>query len=72
MQQAADLVGQSLSEFVIDSAQRRAEEVLREHEVLRLSVRDSRTFIKALLNPPAPSARMRALAARYEREVTER
>lgn len=72
LQRAADLEGRSLSDFVIESAQRHAEEVIREHEVIRLSPRDSRVFIEALLNPPAPNARMRALAARYQREVVER
>lgn len=72
MQRAADLEGRTLSDFVIDSAQRRAEEVIREHEVIRLSPRDSRAFVEALLNPPPPSERVRALAARYQREVEER
>ena len=72
LQRAADLEGRTLSDFVVDSAQRRAEEVIREHEIIRLSPRDSRAFVESLLNPPAPSARMRALAARYQREVEER
>ena len=72
LQRAADLEGRTLSDFVIDSATRRAEELVREHEVIRLSARDSRAFVEALLNPPTPSPRMRALAERYQREVVER
>jgi uncharacterized protein (DUF1778 family) len=71
MQRAADYEGQTLSEFVINSAQSRAEEVIREREVLRLSSRDSHAFVEALLNPPEPSERMRALAAQYQVEVWE-
>jgi uncharacterized protein (DUF1778 family) len=71
LQRAADLEGRSLSDFLIESAQRRAEEVIREHEVIRLSVRDSLLFAEALLNPPAPSERLRAAFARYREEVVE-
>ena len=72
LQRAADLEGRSLSEFVVDSAQRHAEEVIRNHNVIKLSVRDTEAFMEALINPPAPSARLRAAAERYKREVVER
>ncbi|HZB94937.1 MAG TPA: DUF1778 domain-containing protein [Herpetosiphonaceae bacterium] len=55
-----------------DSARRRPEELIREHEVIRLSARDSLAFVEALLNPPPPSPHIRALAERYQREVVER
>ncbi len=71
IQRAADLKGRSLSDFVIDSAQRAAEATLREHEVLTLTARESRAFVESLLNPPAPNARLRAAFARHEREVQE-
>jgi uncharacterized protein (DUF1778 family) len=70
-QRAAELEGRSLSDFLIDSAQRRAEEVIREHEVIRLSVQDSLLFAEAVLNPPTPSERLRAAFARYKEEVVE-
>ncbi len=72
LQRAADLQGRSLSDFVIESAQRAAEEVIREHEVITLSARDSRAFAEALLNPPPPNERLRAAFARYQQEVEER
>ncbi len=70
IQRAADLLGRSLSDFIVGSAQRAAEEVLREHEVMTLTARDSRAFVEALLNPPAPNEQLRAAAARYKREFT--
>jgi uncharacterized protein (DUF1778 family) len=72
LQRAADLQGRSLSDFVIETAQRAAEEVIREHEVIRLSIRDSQAFVNALLTPPAPSDRLRVAFARYREEVLER
>jgi uncharacterized protein (DUF1778 family) len=71
LQRAADLEGQSLSGFVIQSALHHAEQVIRAREVIQLSARDSRVFVEALLNPPALSRRMRSLAARYRRDVEE-
>ena len=72
LQRAADLEGRTLSDLVIEGAVKHAEEVIREHTVVKLSVRDTQAFMEALLNPPAPSERLRAAAARYKREVRER
>jgi len=66
-QEAAALEGRTLSEFVADSVQRAAERAIREHKVLTLTAEDSQTFAEALLAPPAPSERLRALAERYKR-----
>ncbi len=74
LQRAADLQGRSLSDFVLDSALRDAEDVIREHEVITLTARAGRMFVESLLNPPGPNARLRAAAERYKREqlVVER
>jgi uncharacterized protein (DUF1778 family) len=71
LQRAADIQGRSLSDFVIESAQRVAEAVIRAHEVITLSTEDSRAFAEALLNPPAPNERLREAFARYQQEVVE-
>ncbi len=71
LQRAADLEGRSVSDFVIESAQRAAEAVIREHEIITLSTEDSRAFAEALLNPPAPNERLREAFARYQQEVVE-
>ena len=72
LQRAADLQGRSLTDFVLESARHAAEAVIHEHEVITLSARDSRAFVEALLNPPAPNERLRAAFARYQQEVVER
>lgn len=71
IQRAAALEGRSLSDFVVESAQRAAEETIRERAVITLSVQDSHAFAKALFNPPSPSDRLRAMATRYWEEVEE-
>jgi uncharacterized protein (DUF1778 family) len=70
LQQAAALEGTSLSDFVVRSAQRAAEQTIREHAVITLSVRESQTFVEALLEPPAPNAALRAAVEHYRRAVT--
>jgi uncharacterized protein (DUF1778 family) len=70
-QRAADLSGRSLTDFVVSSLQEAAEEVVRSHEVMRLSARDSAALIEALLNPPPPNENLRAAAERYRKFIGE-
>jgi uncharacterized protein (DUF1778 family) len=71
MQRAAALDGTTLSNFVIRSVQKAAERTIREHQVITLSARDSLVLAEALLNPPAPSTRLRVAATRYQQMVEE-
>jgi uncharacterized protein (DUF1778 family) len=65
-ERAAALIGRSLTDFVVSSAQEIAARTIREHEVMTLSARDSKALVDALLNPPAPGPRLRAAARRYK------
>ena len=65
LQRAADLTGRSLTEFVVSSAQEAALRAVRQREVLTLTPEDSKAFVEALLNPPAPGPRLREAARRY-------
>jgi uncharacterized protein (DUF1778 family) len=51
LQRAADLRGQSLSEFVMGSAYDRAKATIAEEHILQLSQRDSELFAAALIGP---------------------
>ena len=66
LQRAAELEGRSLTDFVVSSAHAVAKQVIQEHEILRLTARDREIFINALLNPPAPNAKLRRAARRYK------
>jgi uncharacterized protein (DUF1778 family) len=70
LQKAASIQGRTVSEFVIASAQEAARNVVQDFESIALSARDSKTFVKALLNPPAPSERLRTAAQRYKAQVS--
>jgi uncharacterized protein (DUF1778 family) len=67
LQQAAALSGRTLSEFVVASAQEAASRVIQEHETIRLSRAEQIAFVSALLNPPAPNARLRQAAKAYRK-----
>jgi uncharacterized protein (DUF1778 family) len=68
---AAALVGRSLTDFVVTSAYETAARTVREHEAMVLSDRDRKAFVTALLNPPAPGARLRKAARRYKQRFGE-
>ncbi len=66
---AASLKGTSISDFMVSSADYAAVQTIQQHEVWTLTDRDRKEFVKALLHPPAPSARMKAAARRYRRRI---
>jgi uncharacterized protein (DUF1778 family) len=70
-ERAAALYGQSVSQFVMSSAQRAAEQAIREHEVIRLSERDSRAVMEALLHPAPAGPALRKAADRYHALVRD-
>ena len=68
---AADLQGCSLTEFVVRSAQEAARKAVREHQMMSLTARDTESFVKALLKPPAPSKNLKRAAERYKKVMRE-
>jgi uncharacterized protein (DUF1778 family) len=68
-QRAADLRGQSLTDFALANLQEVAERIIRECEMIELTARDSRLLIDALLNPSAPNERLFRAAGRYKRRL---
>ena len=69
LQQAAQLSGRTLSEFVVASAQEAAARVIQEHETIRLNRAEQVAFVTALLDPPAPNERLRQAAAAYRQQM---
>ncbi len=65
LMQAAALRNVNLSDFILSSAQKEAEQVIAAHHIITLSERDSHAFAEALTNPPAPSERARQAAQDY-------
>lgn len=61
---AATLRGVTLSDFLINSAHDAALQTVEQHKLIRLSRKASIQFAEALLHPPAPNARLKAVARR--------
>lgn len=70
VQQAADLEGRTLTDFVIASVQAAAYSVIEQHQTLKLGLEDSKAFVDAILNPNEPNEAMKALALRYKQEIS--
>ena len=60
LSRAAMLRGQKLSEFMLDSALRRAEETILDQRVFFLNAKDHEKFLAMLENPIMPTREMRA------------
>ncbi len=67
---AAEITGRSLTDFVVATLQESAMRTVHEHEAMTLSDHDRKVFVSALLNPPAPGARLQKAARRYKRHFT--
>ena len=71
IEQAANLLGQSVSAFTVSTLVREAEEVIGRFGALRLGDRDRDAFLAALDNPPPPNERLGRARDRYADEVAE-
>ena len=65
-QRAADLKGQTFTEFVEASLDEAAARIHREFEVMELSKRDSEAFVTAVLVDAEPTRRLVTAAERYK------
>jgi uncharacterized protein (DUF1778 family) len=60
LNRAAALRGQKLSEFMLESARRQAEETILDQRMFFLDEKDHARFLALLDSPPKPSAEVRA------------
>lgn len=67
LQRAAEIRGQTLTEFVVSAAQDAATRAIVDQEVIDFSLRDSRAFAEGMLDPPPVNASLRAAARRYRK-----
>jgi uncharacterized protein (DUF1778 family) len=67
LKKAAEMEGRSISDFVVQSAIEAAKRTVKENEFMHLTQRDRVAFVEALLNAPAPNARLQKAARRHSR-----
>ena len=64
LDRAAEITGQSRSEFVLDTALREAGEILRDQKVFNLDSTAWKRFMRELDNPPRSNPKLAALLKR--------
>ena len=64
---AAALSGRSLSDFIIESAEAKALQTLRDQRLVELTAEEQRRFAEALLTPTPPNESLRRALARYRK-----
>jgi uncharacterized protein (DUF1778 family) len=65
-ERAARLGGyKTLSEFILSSAQQKADHILELHRQILSDEKDRKVFFDALLNPPKPNAALKKSMANY-------
>ena len=70
-QQAADLEGRSLTDFIISSMEESSERVIQRHQRMKLDRQDTRDFVEAIINPPEPNKRLIEAARKYREIMVE-
>ncbi len=63
---AAAMCGRSLTEFIIDSAQKEAKKTLEDGLILHLAVEHQVRLAESLLHPPEPNEALKAAAKYYD------
>ena len=66
-EEAAGLLGQSITAFTESALTEKAEEVLSRLGRIQLSDRDSQFFARAINNPPRPTEKLRKASAAYKK-----
>lgn len=61
----------SLTDFIVQAAQEKAKEIIREHEQIIASERDSELFFKEILKPATPNRSLKKAAEQYKSHFSE-
>ncbi len=59
LEQAAELLGATVNQFVVQTAYQEAQRVIEHESVIRLSQKDARTVLSLLDNPPKPNKHLK-------------
>ena len=65
-QQAADLEGRTLTDFIISSMQESSDRVIESHQRMKLNQQDSKEFVETITNPPEPNSSLIKAVEKYK------
>jgi uncharacterized protein (DUF1778 family) len=69
LEQAAELVGATVNQFVVQTAYMEAQRVIERESVIRLSQKDARKVLALLDHPPKPNKRLKAAVKAFKGAV---
>jgi uncharacterized protein (DUF1778 family) len=71
LDQAAELLGSTVNQFVVQAAYQEAQRVIERETVIRLSQKDALKVLELMENPPKPNKRLRDAVKAYRRTVRD-
>ncbi|PWQ95584.1 DUF1778 domain-containing protein [Leucothrix pacifica] len=66
---AAELVGATLNQFLVQAALEKAESIIEKERMIYLSKKDCEVFFDALDNPPEPNQKLKNALANYRLKI---
>jgi len=69
LEQAAELLGATVNQFVVQTAYQEAQRILERESVIRLSQRDARKILSLLDAPPKPNKALKDAVKAYKGSV---
>ncbi|MEQ2008305.1 MAG: DUF1778 domain-containing protein [Limisphaerales bacterium] len=69
LEQAAELLGATVNQFVVQTAYQEAQRVLERESVIRLSQKDARKIFSLLDHPPKPNLRLKTAVKAFRGSV---
>ena len=69
LEQAAELLGSTVNQFVVQTAYQEAQRVIERESVIRISQRDAHKIFSLLDHPPKATARLRAAVKAFKSSV---
>jgi len=66
---AADLMGATLNQFLIQAALEKAENIIEKEKVIYLSNKDAEVFFRALEKPPEPNQKLKDAFHNYKNKM---
>jgi uncharacterized protein (DUF1778 family) len=69
LEQAAELLGATVNQFVVQTAFLEAQRVIERQSVIRLSQKDAHRILSLLDNPPKPNKRLKAAVKTHKSTV---
>ena len=69
LEQAAELLGATVNQFVVQTAYQEAQRVIQRESVIRLSQKDARKILSLLDHPPKSNKRLKEAAKAFKGSV---